>query len=344
VSAALLVVGLLIGLLMGFYFGTRGRQLIQSMKAAFSHLPSMPSLRVPPKDEPGDDDGKDDNENVAGDEEEDVEDVINHFLNREPVSGLDDHPELELSPVLMYQIKQAKAAKRAEMYANQLREEGLTEEEIESRMAGGDAGVALPAGKPNAFSILIMAGARVTPAADKGSSDQQLIQERRRQARTIDMFLAKERQIDTSKEAVARDKHILGPGQQGKMSALQMAQQTKDVPIGGSEGARSQDIILQATRGRNLLRARKSSLTYKYVRPPKEEQEKKQRGGVQLDESDLAALQAEVEEEDRKKEERALLGEGEEGEEGAYDDDYGYGGGGGGDDDMSEDSGYFGRV
>jgi len=159
------------------------------------------------------------------------------------------------------------------------------------------------------------------------------------------VFLAKERQIDTAKEPVIRDKHILGPGQQGKISALQMAQQTADVPIGGGIAKRSTAMITVATRGRNLLRERKSSLTYKYVKPPKEKQPMAARkGGVQLDEADLAALQAEVEEEDRKKEERALLGEGEEGEEGAYDDDYGYGGGGGGDDDMSEDSGYFGRV
>jgi len=342
VAAALLVVGLLIGGILGFYFGTRGRQLIQSMKAAFSNLPAIPSLRVPKEDPADTDEGKDDAENLNEDAEEDLADIINHFLNREPVSGLDDHPELELSPVLMYQIKQAKAAKRAEMYANQLREEGLTQEEIDEKMAGGETGASIPQGRPNAFSILIMAGARVTPPAEKGNSDQMLIQERRRQARTIDVFLSKERQIDTAKEPVAREKHILGTGQQGKMSALQMAEQTKDTQTGPA--ARSTQMVGVATRGRNLLRERKSSLRYKYVKPKKEDKDgetKKQRGGVQLDESDLAALAAEFEAEEEAGKAKALLGEeGEEGEEG-----YGYLGGGYRDDDeLSEDSGYFGKV
>lgn len=299
---------LIVGIIIGYYVGVRGRNLVAALKALTKKMS---------KDMASD---GDEAEGLDEDEEEKPEDILEEFMYREAMPGMDDHPELTLNPVLMYHIKEAKAKKRQEMYRAQLKLEGLSDEEIEERMnLGGDgSGLSgIPQGKPNAFQILIMAGARVTAVAQGSQGDQAIIQERRRQTRTIDVFLAKERSIDTSK-ALKNKKppRLLQPGLNMKqLNALQKAQETAVHPIGEDYAKRMTEMVGVAKRGRNMMRDQKArgKLTYVYV---KEKKEKKRRdaankeggGGLNLD--DLAALQAEF----------AGLGnveiEGEEGEEG----------------------------
>ena len=80
-------------------------------------------------DEPEEEEGKD------ADKEKDA---LEDFLQTEEVPGLDDHEDLEVSPVIMYQIKLSKDAQRLQMQREALAAEGMTEEEIEARLRGDD--------------------------------------------------------------------------------------------------------------------------------------------------------------------------------------------------------------
>ena len=318
INMGVAIMFLFVGICLGFLMGTRGRQLANSAKSLTMNLPKAFSFRIPIKP-PADDEGKDDAENLGEEEEQRPEDIMEEFLSRAPIPGMDDHPELELNPVIMYQIKQAKAAKRAQMVREALRADGMTDEEIEERLESGMTGNAGNAGgKPSAFQILIDAGARVTPGANNMGSDQALIQERKRQVRTIDTFLSKERNIDISKETVVRSQRLLDSKTAGGavMGPLQMALSTRTNPIGGSRINRTRQQVDVAKRGRNLLRRQKGKVTYVYKKEPKAKKKKapkEHRGGMALDVSDLAAIAAEFEGEELE----ALGEEGADGEEDA---------------------------
>jgi len=303
----LAVAFLLVGIIIGFLLGTRGRQIAASGKAILQNMPSMFSFKIPPQAE-AEDEGKDDNEALGNDEAERPTDIMEEFLARGAESGLDDHPDLEINPVIMYQIKEAKAAKRIEQMRAALREEGMTEEEVDERMYLAAMGGANPAstGKPSAFQVLIDVGARFT-SASSSSNEAALVQERKRQVRTIDVFLNKERGIDTGKDtgnkisrsanAPSRQLDARKAGERPK-SAYQVALESKINQKDHSQWL-SSEMVGVAKRGRNLIRERKNKVGYVYVPEKKEakelKQEKQERAGKALNADDLASIAAEFE-------------------------------------------------
>lgn len=287
---------LLVGILIGFLIGTRGRQIAASAKAIAMNWPSIPSLRIPPREE---DEGKDEAEALGDEKEDDTADILEGFMARTMEPGLDDHPDLELNPVIMYQVREAKAAKRVEMMRAALREEGLTEEEIEDRMylaSIGGGGNATGTGRPSAFQVLIDAGARVTSASDK-AADAALVEERKRQVRTIDVFLSKERGIDTTKDpgTVAQKSRELDPKKAGERpkTAYQVAHESR----GNARDMqwRTSEMVGVAKRGRNQMRAQKSKIKYVYKKEKKDPKQAK-RGAMELKAEDLASIASEFEE------------------------------------------------
>lgn len=305
VSMGLAVVFLLVGILIGFVLGTRGRQTLNAAKMVFTSNPFAALLSMPAKEE---EEGKDEAEQMGGDDDKTADDILEEFMSRGIEHGLDDHPDLELNPVVMYQIKEAKAAKRVEMMRAALREEGLTEEEVEERMRSGVDGPGIvSSGKPSAFQVLIEAGARVT-SVSSSSSDAALVQERKRQVRTIDVFLNKERGIDTAKDPTDKKqaKSVLDAKRAGEKpkSAFQVAVDSKD--HGKDYQWLTSQMVGVAKRSRTQLRDQKPKIKYVYKKEKKHHEKEKKRGAVELNAQDLASIATEFEE-----------GKFEEGEEGA---------------------------
>ena len=311
---------LLVGMILGFLLGTRGRQLAQSAKAMAMNMPAIWSFKIPPKaEESNDDEGKDENEALGGGDDERPDDILEEFMARGIENGLDDHPDLEINPVIMYQIKIAKEAKRMEMARAALRDEGMTEEEVEERMLLASMGGANPvsAGKPSAFQVLIDAGARFS-SVSSGSNEAALIQERKRQVRTIGVFLEKERGIDTGKDdkgTKTKPNTVLDPKKAGERpkSAYQVAVETSE--HGKDTQWLAGEMVGVAKRGRKQMLDQKGKVKYVYVKEKKELKELKQeRAGKELKAEDLASIAAEFE--DGKLGKKINFEEGEEGAEG----------------------------
>ena len=283
---------LVAGILLGYLIGVRGRNLVAALKALANKAMSKGA------DKDGKD-GENENEGVEEDEEESPEDILEEFMYREATPGLDDHQDITLNPVVLYQINEAKKVKRKEAYVAQCKAEGMTQEEIDEQLkmqAAGGASVAVPQGKSNAFNILIMAGARVTPVSKDKGTDAALVQERKRQVRTIEAYLSRERNIDTSKPPKSTKplRLLQAGGQMKQLNALQKAEETATVSIGEEHAKRVMAMVGVAKRGRNQLRdlKQRGRISYAYVRTKKEK--KRNAGVVNLD--DLANLQAEFQE------------------------------------------------
>ena len=133
-------------------------------------------------------------ENMDGDQDDDesgkekAEDFLDAFLDSEQADGLDDHPDIELSPVFMYNIKKAKEAQRAEAQRQSLLAEGMTADEVDERMSqmgasGGAPAVASP------LAILIAVGARTEATKGKTSEEMLKKQDIRRKQRNIEVYL-----------------------------------------------------------------------------------------------------------------------------------------------------------
>lgn len=181
---------------------------------------------------------------------EEEKDPMADFLNLDEDAGLDDHPDIDLNPVMMFQIKKAKDAQRIQKQREELAAEGLTEAEIDDRIAEG-AGGGAGDGKPNALQVLIAAGARVEPVKGKTSEDAIKKTELRRKQRNIAVFLQKTLDIDTT---VRVDK---GGSKGGKKSAFEVARETKTKPVGGDLLTRELKQHSYAKAARDALREHK---------------------------------------------------------------------------------------
>ena len=239
---------------------------------------------------------------------------------------LSDHPEVQLSPVVLYQIKKAKEEMRKNARRLALLAEGLTEDEINERMemdalTGGGG-----AGRQNALALLIQHGARVAPSAGGADADNVALQDRRRLQRNVDTFLFKTDGIEKMRlEQQAGYKQGREGG--GKMkSAHEMAKETSITPYGGESYVRELRQLTHAKQARNLYRE------WQKVHKPEQGTERsdgrrdglltstaERRGGGLSDLDMLAQIQAEFDGEGE---------EGDEGDEGADD---------GGDDDDEEE-------
>ena len=235
-----LAIGLIVvGFCLGFLVGARARQIHLKMMAIPRAVISLLSLfRISSEKAAGLDgaetqEGEEDEEEEARRKEEEQEDFIDKFLDADAAEGLDDHPDLSLSPVIMYNIKKNRDAQRLEKIRQTLLAEGLTADEVEERLqimleGGGRA----PGVKDNPLAVLIAAGARVEGTG--GRSEEQIrSQELKRLQRNVAVYLAKTMDVDTKWKSVQEAK---GGGARGgrAQTALDKARETKKTPIGGN--------------------------------------------------------------------------------------------------------------
>lgn len=317
----LAVVFLLVGLLIGFFVGTRGRQILATAKILHKavrsftvRLPDAAAVAAASQDDGGDDRIEDE----ADPQTIDIQD----WLSSDHVPGLEDHPDLEVNPVIMYQVRKAKDQAREERRLKQLSdtrerllEEGVSESEINSRLmeleGAGNAGQQMR----NSLALLISIGARVEAGAGAGNADAVALQDRRRRARNVDMYLQNSLEVDVKKTA---PKKASSSGVRMK-SAFDVAKESGSSSYDRSK-MRNDAQPHVAKYARNLYREWKvknkalldtfdngdSDEENAEKEGKKEKDEGHRRGGGMLDASDLAALQAEFADE--------LMGEEEEDE------------------------------
>lgn len=319
-GAGLSIFLMLLFFVIGFLLGTRGRQIVAALKATGQAVRSL-TIKIPliatlmGDDTAGDDDGEKEDDEIE-DKQIDIDDFIQPA---DGDSGLADHPDVHLSPVLLYKIKRAKEELRTQQRRAALLAEGFDEGEVEERMqmeadAGGGGG-----GRANPLALLISVGARVEPTAGGNSAEAVKLQERRRLQRNVDQFLLRVGGIEKYRPEKASHGRV--------RTAMEMARETSLHPIGGPAREREVANLHRAKEARNLLRDWfKHNETVKAREAPLKKGLQRQRagagvanatgGGGGLDMASLAALQAEFAEDD----DGDMEGE-EGGEEGAEGDD-----------------------
>jgi len=207
----------LVMLIVGFLLGTRGRQIAQSLKHLGEAIRSI-TVRIPKTL-----DADAAAAAAAGADDNDVEDegpsaaadLMDEFLSVEQ-TGLDDHPDVLVNPVLLYQIRLEKDRQRALKRRDELKRllgdtDGMSAEEIETRMAEQElAGGAVGPGdvKQNALALLISVGARVT-SMRSDSNEAMAAAERRRLNKNIDVYLQKALDVEIRKEPKAGEKEAV---------------------------------------------------------------------------------------------------------------------------------------
>ena len=166
--------------LLGFVVGARTRQIVAKVKAIGKAVLSL-NLLLKIKDAAANgmdsaeatNDGEEDELEEENKKDKDLEDeFLEDFLMNDEDTGLDDHPDVDINPVMMFNIKKAKELARAETQRALMAAEGLSEEEINERMLMGDAGQGQGDMRPNALAVLIAAGARVEAA--KGATSEEM--------------------------------------------------------------------------------------------------------------------------------------------------------------------------
>ena len=193
----------------GIVLGARGRMMMSlAMGAAASLLRFR--IPVPNADEGG---GKDEEEGGEGGQVVDktmlhVERGLDQFLVTDATPFFDEHPNLELNPVLLYLIKKAndseKARRMLEQRLSTLLAEGYSPQEAmqqlreEAKVIG--RGNAAP--EKRSIQVLIEHGARLKPVENADGVDAKVAQLKRNQ-RSISLYLAKSRSVEAAAAAAS---------------------------------------------------------------------------------------------------------------------------------------------
>jgi len=305
------VVGVLVaGLIIGFLLGTRGRQIVASAKAIGGALKSF-TFKIPEmaasalSQAQSTDDGADDQKQEDEDESDDVLDIDTFIQGVEEDPTLADHPDVQMSPVILYNIKKAKEELRLAQRRAALAAEGLDEREVDERMeveqtTGGGQG------RSNPLALLISVGARVEATAASGNAERIAMQERRRLQRNVDAYLSKANGIEKYKGSEKEHRDPTG----GRLRAAhEVAFETSVNRFGGQIFHREVANVKFAKNARVLFRKFQSSqpgkastlagedrrtagLTSGFTR----ERAGGGAGGALLDTDALASLQAEFSE------------------------------------------------
>ena len=124
------------------------------------------------------------------------------YIEPSGIPGLDDHLETIFNPIVMYKIKVAKEEARKEKMRAQLIQDGYDPD----LMDDDDANAVAPAIRQNALSTLISVGARVTPMGSSQSAEAAAREDKKRQLRNIDTYLAKNMEAETTRVPLAQRK------------------------------------------------------------------------------------------------------------------------------------------
>jgi hypothetical protein len=276
-------------LLLGFVLGTRAHQMLAAARMLAQKLAEA-LARASGEDAGAKDDGADAGDDaVEADEGDDelIDLAIDSLFSFEP--SLDLHPELELNPVILHQIKIAKEEERRERTVKALQLEGVAEDEIEARLASGDTAGGGGAGKICALQVLVDNGARVTSAAAGKNAEQATLDHLRRQRRNVETFLSKQLGVEAgSAKLDARHKRAESAGQH-VTTAAEKAAETKVNPYGGPQLQRAMLQVGMASQARVQLAGWQTKLVREgKLRPPEayEQESGQRRNGVEPDAAD----------------------------------------------------------
>jgi len=312
---------MLVFLIIGFLLGTRAKQILASVKVVGTVMRKGFSLKVPASlsimgDKQVADDGAGDDADQQEEEEEEEPSLLDQYIQPlEADPELADHPDVQISPVILYNIKKVKEELRLAQRKAALLADGLDEKEVEERMAmeassGGGGG----GGRMNALALLISVGARVEATSGSGNAEHVATMDRRRMQRNVDAYLQKAAGVEKFRsEKTARDP--LG----GRLKvAHEVAHETKLRRVGGEEYERAMANLKKAKEARAIYKSYQSKQpTWQGASddPGVMKRDRNANAGLANQTDMLAALQAEVEAEEGDEGE-----EGEEGEEGDSED------------------------
>lgn len=251
-----LVIALIaVGFFLGFLVGARSREIVAKMKKAAKAVLSLGSLFVLKETavqagldgaEAMDDAGEEDEDD--GKKAEEAEDFLDNFLDPDDCEGLDDHPELEISPIFMYNIKKSKDEQRVQMRRQTLLAEGLGHEEVEELMniqGGGATG-----GYTNPLALLVSMGARVEAVKGKTSDEMRQKIEVKRKQRNVSVYL--EKVLETEPGGKSRAEHSKGGVTK---TPFDMARETKLKRVGGPAAERKTAAVVRARLARQAFRS-----------------------------------------------------------------------------------------
>ena len=260
VSLGLVIVLSIVWLAVGFLMGTRARQIAASLQAVPKALQAF-TFRIPSSDasvlgqQTNKDDGGEDQ--PEEEEEEDIAKSIENFIQSSDADPtLADHPDVHVSPIFTYKIKQMKEEQRAQQRRAALLAEGFDPSEVEERMqieaTSGSGGGG--AGRQNPLALLVSVGARVEPTAGGSSQEHVQLQERKRMQRNVDAYLSKAEGIEKFRPEKA-EYNTRDPisGTRYK-AAHEVARETMVTPFGGSNYARNKTNVRVAHDARNTFR------------------------------------------------------------------------------------------
>jgi len=240
-----------VGFILGWAFGKR-KELLKMLKS-LQMKRDMKAAAKAAVSGAGDQQQEEDDDR---DEDEKAKEVMDDFLNRDAVPGLDDHPDTHVNRIMIYQVKQMKEQRRAEKALQDLLAaqnfepgylESLSKEErkkIEDSLIKDSGGVKSGGGvgsvagltrrwgsNVNATRILVNEGMRMAEqrSASDMSAEAKASQELREKMRNIDKHLATELEIDVSRELDAA-KRRSGQGLRAS-NALEAANATKVLPF-----------------------------------------------------------------------------------------------------------------
>ena len=321
VSMGLALAFLVVGLILGFFIGARSRQIVAKIKNVGKAMVSLSSLFKSAEAGGLDSaeamkDGEDDEKETEEEgKEAELKDFLDEFLQLEETPGLDDHVDLEINPVIMHNIKKAKEAQRIQQQRAALAAEGLTEDEIETRLNDGDA-PKIGGGKPKALSFLISLGARVEASRGAASEEAKKKEEMRRKQRNIKVFLSQTLNVDTATKAAGES------AKGGRLkNALEVAKDTKLHPVGGTTMRRSLAAKTQAKSARNVYRANKTKVDEQLAAASPEGERRLATKKSATEIAEQLAEEEPEEAEDGAEGEEGADEEGEEGEEGDGEED-----------------------
>ena len=265
VGAAMLVVGLIIG----FLLGTRAKQILATFQAIASGAwRSAFSLRIP-------DDVKssDDNDAEASLSEPPAMPVVDivDFLTSQTSNELDENPGLVVNPVLLHVVREAKRAEKlqAQRAAMQRRTNNtgvmLTQEEIDNLEADMhfNRGIERLPNRRRAINVLVENGARFNPVENVADAQKSAAQAARREARNIAVYFSKNHEIDIHATEAVRRRNYIGTWMP---TAVEKASETQHAPWQGKELKRQTKNVLAARDGRTVLRQFKHTSRYKEFR------------------------------------------------------------------------------
>jgi len=262
-AVVLMLFCLVIGVVLGFLIGTRGRQIaaaVMSVPMALRHF----SFKIPEGDtsvlgqQTNKDDGEDgdDNEREDGADEEDGLDLEALLQPVEADQALADHPDVTFNPVVTYKIKRSKEQARTAQRRAALLAEGMDPNEVDERMeieqtSGGGGGGA----RQNPLALLVSVGARVEPTAGGSSQEHVQMMERRRLQRNVDAYLQKSEGVEKFRSDKTATTSGRDPVTGGRVkTAHDVARETYVHRFGGAQQTRLSANVKVAKHARVLYR------------------------------------------------------------------------------------------